>query len=254
MGKDTVTQIRKISLFENLPEEAIEELAGKISPRQLHKNDILFHEGDPGEAIYLIRTGWIKLVTSDVEGEELVLNHCGPGEVIGETELIDQAPRSVKAVAISSQVELLELKREGFIEVLMKYPALALDLMRGLAAKLRFAYTYIEKAVEWSQRIAEGDYSFAMEQIRTTQSTIIDTSRPDEARANELLSAFFQMVKTVKAREEKLKQQIQHFTIQIDETKRQEEVEDVIQSTFFGRLKFVTGKLRQQNEEAEEES
>ncbi|MEW6718275.1 MAG: cyclic nucleotide-binding domain-containing protein [Chloroflexota bacterium] len=252
MSEKISSRLKQLPLFERLPDEVINKLAESVVTRNLSKNEVLFQKGEKGNALYIIRTGWVKIVTEDEGGKELVLNHCGPGEVIGEIELIDESPRMSGAVAISSGVELVELKRDVFLGVLQKQPLLTMDIMQGLCAKLRFAITYIEKAVEWSNRIAEGDYGFAKDQIRVTQSTIIDARKPDEARASELLSAFFRMVEGVQQREETLKQQLLKFSIEIDDQKRREEVEGVIQSTFFGKLKIETGKFRRKDQEDKE--
>ena len=206
---------------------------------------MLFRKGDPGDSLYMIRTGWVKIVTEDAQHKELVLNKCGPGEVIGEMSLIDSAPRSASVVALTP-VEILVLKREAFLEELGAHPTLAMDVMRNISGRLRFATTYIEKAIEWSQRIAEGDYSFAIQQIKDNQDSIAGVRQPDEARAAELLSAFFRLVEGVKQREETLKQQVRELKIQIDEAKRKQEVEDLTGSDFFARLKAQSEELRRQ--------
>jgi len=84
------------------------------------------------------------------------LNHAGPGEVVGDIALLDGEPRSTSAITLS-EVRALELKRDVFMKVLKKQPQRALNVMQNLARRLRFAVTYIEGAVEWTKRIAEGD-------------------------------------------------------------------------------------------------
>ena len=247
MDVDTTRYLRKLRLFQNIPDDVLAEMATTVERRHLAKDEILFRKGDPGASVYIVRTGWVKIVTEDKDGHELVLNHAGPAEVVGEMSLIDQEPRSAGVIALSP-VEVLELKRGAFLNMLDKYPPLALDVMRNLARRVRFATTYIEQAIALSHRIAEGDYSFAMDQIQNVQSTIVDTRKEADVRANEMLSAFFRLVEGVKAREDSLKQQLRQLSIEIDESKRVQEVEKLTESTFFTNLKSAAQQLRQQRE------
>jgi CRP/FNR family cyclic AMP-dependent transcriptional regulator len=91
----------------------------------------------------------------------MVLTHRGPYEVIGETSLIDAIgemslvdgqPRSASVIALSDS-EIDKLSRDNFLSILDDHPALALDIIRNVSARLRFATTYIEQAIEWSKRI-----------------------------------------------------------------------------------------------------
>jgi hypothetical protein len=137
------------------------------------------------------------------------------------------------------------------MEALYKQPLLAVDVMRNLSGRIRYATTYIEKAIEWSHRIAEGDYGFAMSQIQNVQSTMI-REKSDEARAGQLLSAFFEMVQGVQEREENLKQQLRELSIEVDETKRKQEFESLTESTFFSNLKSAAQRMREERDKTEE--
>ena len=130
------------------------------------------------------------------------------------------------------------------MKVLKKQPQLALNVMQNLAGRLRFAVTYIEGAVEWTQRIAEGDYDFATQQLQDVQSTIVDSNKGDEARVDQLLMGFFHMLEGIREREENLKSQLAQLDIEIDETKREQQVGAISQSTMFGRIRLAAFKFR----------
>ena len=235
-----IVRLKKAFLFQGLPDDILEALAQKVTHQKLAKDAILFRRGDRGEALYIIDEGWVKIIREDERGGELVLNRCGPGEAIGEMSLFDQEPRSAGIVALTD-VEVLELKREAFFELLDQRPDVAMTLIRGFSSRLRFANTYLQKATEWSQKLAEGDYSF-MEQIQTAPT---DQPGTEEGRAGELLAAFFQMVKGVKAREDNLKQQVQKLTLAIDEARRKQEFEELTSTDFYANLKAQAKKLRE---------
>jgi CRP-like cAMP-binding protein len=236
-----IIRLKKAFMFEGLPDDVLEALAQKVTHQKLEKDDVLFRRGDVGDALYIIDEGRVKIVRENEQGGELILNHCGPGEAIGEMSLFDQEPRSASIVAVTDS-QVLELKREAFFELLDQRPDVALILIRSISSRLRFASTYIEKAIEWSKKIAEGDYSI-MEQIQP------DQANSDEDKAGQMLSAFFQMVKGVKAREDNLKQQVQKLTLEIDETKRKQEVEELTSTEFYSKLKLQAQKIREQRKD-----
>jgi CRP-like cAMP-binding protein len=243
MDKDTTAQLQKTTLFRGLPEQALSELAEKVTKRELAEGQVLFRKGDKGDALFVVCQGWVKIVTEDAQGGELILNRCGPGESFGEMSLLDEEPRSAGVVALS-QAEVLELKRDAFLEVLNKNPALSLLVIREISGRLRYSTTYIEKAIELSKKIGEGDYSLALNQLETEQP--LEHPASDEDKAGQLLAAFFSMVKGVKEREDSLKQQLQKLTIEIDEARRKKEFEEIAQTDFYADLKSQAKRLRQQ--------
>ncbi len=245
---DIVKRLRTVDFFRGMPDEILADLAERVTLVEFESGAVLFNKGDAGDALYLIVSGWVKVVTGNTEGEELMLNHCGPGEAVGEVALIDGEPRSAGVVTLMP-LKALVLRRQDFMEVLNHHPGLALGVMQGLASKIRLSTTYIEKAIDWSQHVAKGDYHFAMDQINAEHPAVVTRSRSDEARVGEFLSSFFRMVEGVKQREEELKRQVQELTIQIDEALRKQEVETLKNSDLFKRLKEARDKFRQEHKE-----
>jgi CRP-like cAMP-binding protein len=237
-----VRRLQSVSLFNSLPTDVLLELAEKVESCTWEKDGVLARKGEEGDSLYVLYSGWVKVTTTDAKGDEVVLNHCGPGEVIGEVALIDGGVHPANAIALVP-VKALALKREVFLELANRQPILSLGMMRGLSGKIRLFTTYIEKAIEWSQYIANGDYSF-MEQLNTEHRTIVTMSRPDEARVGEFLAAFFRMAEGVKQREDTLKQQVQELTIKFDAARREREVDELTQTDFFKRLQTASGRLR----------
>ena len=246
MNLEIAKKLTRYELFKGLPDEVINELGGKIKMISLKKNEVLFNEGDPGDALYLIRSGWVKIVNEGTEDGEVVLNHIGPGGIIGEMAMIDKEPRSSGVVAIS-EVEMLKLMSDDFLSLLNEQPMMTLPIIRSVSKRLRFATTYIENAIEWSKRIAAGNYNFAEKQMQIAQATIVDSKQPDEERANRFLGTFFRMVEEIRAREDELKQQLNQLKIEIDHAKRKKDVDALAQSDFFMELKMKSKKMRGEN-------
>ncbi len=239
MKSDILNQLQKTAIFKNLSDEVLVDVAIKASTRKLAKDDILMRKGETGDSLFMIHDGWVKIVTEDSKGGELILNKCGPGETIGEMALLDGSPRSATVIAMSD-AEVLELKKDVFEEILEQRSDVSLAIIRSYSERLRFATTYIEKAIDWSQKTAEGDYSFA-EQAQPLMSSA-DT---DNDKAAQLLSAFFAMVRKVKAREDGLKQQLEKLTFEIDQARRKQEFEEITGTEFYAKLKEQAKMLRQ---------
>src|SRR5258708_30938701 len=220
MTEDITAQLKKTFLFKGLPSDVLATLGQKARIRQLAEGDVLMRRGETGDSLFMIDEGWFKIVTEDAQGEELIINKSGPGESIGEMALLDKAPRSATVIALSA-ARVLELKKDAFQEVLDKRPDVALSLIRSYSSRLRFSTTYTQKAIDCSTKISAGDYGF----IENTQQ-ILPGSETDDDKATELLSAFFQMVRSVKAREDDLKEQLERLSLEIDESRRKQEFEE----------------------------
>ncbi|MFQ5576958.1 MAG: Crp/Fnr family transcriptional regulator [Anaerolineae bacterium] len=233
--------LKTIPLFQHLPDSILTGLAANLKRQTLAAGEVLFHQGDPGDALYVIISGRVKIVFQKEAGEEVVLSHFGPGEFFGELALIDQKPRSAGVVALSP-VDLFELKRRDFLAAFNRQPALALGIMQSMAARLRFASVYLSKAVAWSEQIAAGNYHSAMHEIEAPKTTKPDVPQSDEARAAGFLAAFFEMVSEVQEREETLKQTVQQLRIEIDEVKRARQVSEITKTEYF---KYLKEKARQ---------
>ncbi|WKZ37528.1 MAG: cyclic nucleotide-binding domain-containing protein [Anaerolineales bacterium] len=238
MSKDILEHLKKTSIFSGLTDDVLADVAQKASTRMLARGDILMKKGDVGDSLFLIQHGWVKIVTEDSKGDELIINKCGPGETIGEMALLDRSTRSATVIALED-AQVLELKQDVFERILNQRPDVSLSIIRSYSDRLRFSTTYIEKAIDWSQKIAEGDYSF----IEQTQPSAVNTNSDDD-KAAQLLSAFFAMVHKVKEREDGLKQQLEKLTFEIDQARRKQEFEEITGTEFYAQLKEQAQALR----------
>jgi CRP-like cAMP-binding protein len=240
MNENIIHQLKNTLIFGKLSEEALAEVAQQAVTRRLAKDDVLMRKGEEGDSLFLIHSGWMKIVTEDSKGGELIINKCGPGETIGEMALLDERTRSATVVALED-AEVLELKKDVFDKIVNQRPDVSLAIIRSYSDRLRFSTRYIERAIDWAQKISEGDYSF----IEQTQSDIIHETASDDDKATQLLSAFFTMVRRVKAREEDLKQQVEKLSFEIDQARRRQEFEEITSTEFYARLKEQARALRQ---------
>lgn len=239
MTVDILQKIHETDFFKELSDEALAAVAAKATMRMFAPGEFMMRKGDPADSFFVILEGRLKIVTTDAKGDEIIINTVGPGESIGEMALLDERPRSAGVIALEA-VEALEMTRDALFALLNQRVDVSLGIMRGFTTRLRFSTTYIEKVIDWSQKTAEGDYSF----LEQTQP-LSNAAGSDDDKAAQLLSAFYSMVSKVKAREEVLKQELERLSFEIDQERRKREFDEITGTEFYSRLKQQAKELRQ---------
>lgn len=125
-----------IPLFEGLAPDSIDRLMSRCVERRYPKQTVVIHEGDEASALYVIRAGKVRAYLTDASGREFVLATHGEGDYFGELALLDDAPRSA-SVATVEPCQLLVLSRTAFEDCLLQNPDLAVQLLKGLAKRVR---------------------------------------------------------------------------------------------------------------------
>ena len=123
-------------LFAALDEEAAEALRATMTDIRVEKGDTLFHEGEPGNQLFVIVDGKIKLGASSGDGRETLLAVLGPGEMFGELSLFDPGPRTSTATALTP-AHLMALGHDDLMPWLRGRPEVARSLLLALAKRLR---------------------------------------------------------------------------------------------------------------------
>jgi CRP-like cAMP-binding protein len=208
-----------------------------MEPISLDDGEVLFRRGDPGDALYLIDAGRVRIFTLDEQNNEITLNTLGPGETFGELALLDERPRSAGAAAIGS-TRLRRLRREDFLAYLHTSPALNEATFRLLSQRARYMTDYIERLGLWARQVAEGKYDQAMQAIESQDSS------GDSALAA-VADAVRSMVRAVKEREEQLRRELAQLRIEIDDAKRKRQVEEITETDYFQHLAREARQLRQ---------
>ncbi|MFY8129378.1 MAG: Crp/Fnr family transcriptional regulator, partial [Burkholderiaceae bacterium] len=94
------------------------------------------NEGDPSHALFIVKSGSLKVYLNDEEGKEVVLSTLEPGEYFGELGLIDDAPRSASVAALENS-DLLRVPRDAFQQLLEQYPDALHIVTRNLVGQVR---------------------------------------------------------------------------------------------------------------------
>ncbi|MCB5992466.1 MULTISPECIES: Crp/Fnr family transcriptional regulator [Janibacter] len=128
--------VRRAPLFATLDDEAAREIMSSMDAFRMERGDVLFHEGDQGDRLYVITEGKIKLGCTSTDGRENLLAILGPGEMFGELSLFDPGPRTATATAVA-ETQLIGLGNDQLRQLLGNHPRIAVTLLAALARRLR---------------------------------------------------------------------------------------------------------------------
>jgi len=137
--------LQRSPLFRGLASPALERIATLAIERKFHGGEIVFNQGDPGDALYAVVTGAIRISTGAADGREIFLNIMEPGDTFGEIALLDGGPRTATATATVAS-ELVSIRREHFQGLLEREPRVALELLRLCGERLRWTSGLLEDA------------------------------------------------------------------------------------------------------------
>ena len=135
-----------IEFFNLLGEDERRALSEVVDLIRLDENQTLFRAGEPGESLFIVRSGEIELFIKDTAGQKIVLDTARAGDFFGELALLDAAPRSATATALMSS-ELIELDRDDLLLLFQKKPESALSMLAAMGRMTRKADELLQKRV-----------------------------------------------------------------------------------------------------------
>lgn len=133
-----------VPLFGGLDEDGLEGLIRGMRVRKFRRGETVFHVGDPGDALFIVMSGSIKITLPADTGDEAILATLRPGDFFGELALLDGAPRSATAIAIEP-TETYILPRERFRDLIATEPVMREALLATLAAEVRRLTHHVEE-------------------------------------------------------------------------------------------------------------
>lgn len=128
---ERVALMKSVDIFAETPERILAAVARIVEEVELTAGESLFREGDPGDCLYIVVEGELR-----VYSRERTLVLLGPGKIVGELALLDPEPRSA-SVEASRDTLLFRIDQEPFAEVMADRPEIALGIIRSLARRIR---------------------------------------------------------------------------------------------------------------------
>lgn len=144
-GVDACSTLAQVPLFSELRPEELVRLGADMRRRRYAKGATICWRGDPGTTLYIVESGWVKVILSAPTGNEAILSVLGPGKFFGDLALLDGRPRSADVVA-AEECQLWLLERDALVRAIEASPRLALALLATLAGRLRYDMELLQDA------------------------------------------------------------------------------------------------------------
>lgn len=132
---DRAGLLTRLALFEELPPATLALLARRATPVHLRSGSVLMREGGPGDALYAVVSGRLRVFVRQPDGSQAIVGEIGAGEVVGEMSLLSERPRTATVRAVRDS-HLLELARTDFESLLEHDPTAMLAIARLIVSRL----------------------------------------------------------------------------------------------------------------------
>lgn len=142
------THLRQINLFSSLPGEILDALANNVELVNFRKGDVIIREGDPGDCLYLVRSGFVKVSKGPLDSEK-ILTYLRESSYFGEMALIRDERRTANVVAMTD-VETVRVDKRDFQRILADYPEVQVEVEDTMASR-----DEQDKAMESDDRLAK---------------------------------------------------------------------------------------------------
>jgi CRP/FNR family cyclic AMP-dependent transcriptional regulator len=143
-GQGAADLLRNVPLFSELSTAELERIAQVGIPRSFPRDTRVFHEGDTGDACYIVKEGSCRVTREHPDGRAITLATLGPGAIFGELAMLDGERRSA-SVEATENTELLALPASDMRNLIREHPGMAEKLVVALTRRLREANERISR-------------------------------------------------------------------------------------------------------------
>jgi len=168
--------LRNVPLFSELDDGELQQLTSVVREQHYRKHTTIVHIEDPGSALYILKSGLVKITLEDQHGYEMILRILYPTDFFGEMSLLDGMPRSA-TVTTQEASEVLTMSRDHFLSIIERSPKILLKMTAVLSRRLRKANELIHSLAFFDVygKVARLLLNLAAERGRVTeQGTVID--------------------------------------------------------------------------------
>ncbi|GAB2665405.1 cAMP-activated global transcriptional regulator CRP [Gordonia jinhuaensis] len=128
--------LARAGIFQGVEPSAVAALTKELQPVDFPRGHVIFHEGEPGDRLYIILSGKVKLGRHSPDGRENLLTIMGPSDMFGELSIFDPGPRTSSATTVT-EVRAVSMDRDALRKWIADRPEIAEQLLRVLARRLR---------------------------------------------------------------------------------------------------------------------
>jgi len=169
-------------LFADLDSATVTLIVAHLTEEVLPAGHIVFEEHAPGDTLYIVKAGQIRISSILEHGEERVLRDMGPGEFFGEMALLEDKPRSAR-VSTLTPTTLLAVTRQRFNTLIEQHPIVAINFLKAISAQLRLQYQEQSILLDEKQALVEAlaaknaALEHALTELRAALATVAEHER-----------------------------------------------------------------------------
>ncbi|HBN44862.1 MAG TPA: Crp/Fnr family transcriptional regulator [Candidatus Marinimicrobia bacterium] len=160
---DKIALLHTVPIFKDLSDKDVITMSEKMVTRSYNKGQIILLEEAMGETFFVIANGSVKITRLSDDGREVILAMLGEGDFFGEMSLLDGEGRSANVVALDD-AKVFTLSRNDFLDILQKFPKIAISLLEELARRLRKSDQQIE-----SLSLSDVEHRIGMTLVRLSE-------------------------------------------------------------------------------------
>jgi len=200
-------QLAEFPLFKGLPADRLKKLNDLMHKKTVPADTNMITAEQPGEVVYVIVEGTVKILVEQMDGREVILAFLGAGDVVGEMSLVDSAGRSANVMTME-RCSFLWMDRATFQDCLRNVPEFAQNLVRLLSLRLRMANEQIQSlsSLDVAGRLSRQILAFAerygrktaadgggtLIPLRLTQTDLAELVGASRERVNQVMVDFRQ--------------------------------------------------------------
>jgi CRP-like cAMP-binding protein len=146
VARSTLSVLRNHPIFCDLGPEALDQLCRYAKHSTLKRGATIFSKGDPGNSLFAVISGTVKISISSPDGRNAILNLIGAGQIFGEMSVLDGQARSADATA-NTGCEIFAIDRREFLPFMRNQPELAMKFIELLCTRLRWTSDQVEQVI-----------------------------------------------------------------------------------------------------------
>ena len=128
--------LARAGIFQGVSPDAVAALVRQLEPVTFRRTEVVFSEGEPGDTLYIITSGKVKIGRKSLDGRESLITLMGPSDMFGELAIFDPGPRTSTVTALT-EVKAVVMSRSVLRSWIADRPEIAKQLLRVLARRLR---------------------------------------------------------------------------------------------------------------------
>lgn len=170
MSDETYTLLQKVPVFETLGDDDLRRVSEVVVTRSFPKGQVIFHEGDPSNTCYVVRSGHARAIREHPDGRTITLTHFGPGDTFGELAMFDDEVRSATVETIDD-LEVLAIPGRDMRRLMAEHAEIASKLVVSLGRRMRVA----------NERLMRQSFQTVQSRVAIVLSDLVSQARMEGA-------------------------------------------------------------------------